>query len=86
MPQLLHYLKVDQQTRLSAPELPTPPAPGALREGEGGEGGQGPEEADPPAAVPQGGRAFFNQNETVRPAVSISTTSFSVINRVIVLC
>jgi hypothetical protein len=57
MPQLLHYLKVDDQTRLSTP-LPGP-ATGAAEEGEA-----------VPAAVPEGGRAFFNQKDTVSSATA----------------
>jgi hypothetical protein len=53
MPQLLHYLKVDDQTRLSTP-LPGPATGAAVEEGEA-----------VPAAVPEGGRAFFNQKDTV---------------------
>jgi hypothetical protein len=53
MPQLLHYLKVDDQTRLSTP-LPGTATGAAVEEGEA-----------VPAAIPEGGRAFFNQKDTV---------------------
>jgi hypothetical protein len=59
MPQLLHYLKVDDQTRLSTPLPGTATGAAAEEEGEA-----------VPAAVPEGGRAFFNQKDTVSSATA----------------
>lgn len=63
MPQLLHFLKVDQQTRLSAPVADPASAAAATTTGtEGDEDG----EDNTRTAVPLGGRVFFNQSDTVR--------------------
>jgi hypothetical protein len=59
MPQLLHFLQVDEQTKLAAP-VPAPAS--AAGEGEGGAAA----EDGPPTATPEGGRAFFNKSNKVR--------------------
>ena len=57
MPQLLHFLRVDEQTRLSAPVLPTTTTSDNIA--------MDATEVDPPTAVPEGGRAFFNKSDNV---------------------
>lgn len=63
MPQLLHFLKVDQHTRLMEAPVPAPAAPPASAEGaDGGADGSGGE-VRPPAVAPE--KAFYNKSDKV---------------------
>lgn len=63
MPQLLHFLKVDQQTSLAAP---VPRDPTAMDVPQEGEEGHQTEQPPPPPAAPEGGRHFVNKSQRVR--------------------
>ena len=65
MPQLLHFLRVDEQTRLSAPVLPTTTTTATTADNIGMDAAARDGEVDPPTAVPEGGRSFFNKSDNV---------------------
>lgn len=61
MPQLLHFLRVDEQTRLSAPVIPSNSTEENVSKADSVDAG---EEQELP--LPEGGRAFFNKSDNVR--------------------
>jgi hypothetical protein len=69
MPQLLHFLQVDEQTKLAAPVAA--PAPAA------GDSEVTAAEDGPPTATPEGGRAFFNKSNKVSSCLNGRSSSLN---------